>query len=254
MNKKIIKFTCAGAVMLSLTGLVISKNIKYNTLQEEYVQKVKSDNAYQQELNKMIDKLISQLEQSDSDFDKLQKKYKTLQKINAGLRDQISAKEDLLDQLTKKIKGHQTSTKAKKTPENGNKKVSNKTTTATASDTALLERLVQCEAGGESLEGKIAVANVVLNRVKSKTFPNTIYDVIYQKGQFQPVGNGAINTAVPSEETKEAVKKALAGEKVVADNVKFFWATWVRPSHSIWQHLTPMQTIGGHHFATDWIN
>ena len=258
MNKKLIESICVGASIVSLTGIAIMKTIEYKDLEAEHEYTVQYNYDYQQELNKMIDKLVNQVEQSESDFQKLEKRYKTLQKRNEVLQDQIKKNEVTIKELTQEIEGYQTSARGRKAPQNGNKKVSNKINTvsssATSSDTALLERLVQCEAGGESLEGKIAVANVVLNRVKSETFPNTIYDVICQKGQFQPVGNGAINTAVPSGETKEAVKRALAGEKVVADNVKFFWATWVRPSHSIWQHLKPVQTIGVHHFATDWIN
>ena len=53
---------------------------------------------------------------------------------------------------------------------------------------------------------------------------------------------------------KKSVRRALEGEKVVADNIKFFWAKWVRDPHDIWKHLEPAQTIGVHHFATDWIN
>ena len=59
-----------------------------------------------------------------------------------------------------------------------------------ASDLALLAALIQCEADGESYEGKLAVGSVVLNRVSSSHFPNTIAGVIYQGGQFSPVASG----------------------------------------------------------------
>lgn len=62
--------------------------------------------------------------------------------------------------------------------------------TANASDLAMLAALVECEAGGESYEGQWAVASVVVNRVKSGSFPNTISGVIYQGGQFAPVASG----------------------------------------------------------------
>ena len=62
--------------------------------------------------------------------------------------------------------------------------------TANASDLAMLAALVECEAGGESYEGQWAVASVVVNRVKSGSFPNTISGVIYQSGQFAPVASG----------------------------------------------------------------
>lgn len=59
-----------------------------------------------------------------------------------------------------------------------------------SSDLALLAALIQCEAGGESYEGKLAVGSVVMNRVSSSHFPNTVAGVIYQGGQFSPVASG----------------------------------------------------------------
>lgn len=62
--------------------------------------------------------------------------------------------------------------------------------TSNASDLAMLAALVECEAGGESYEGQLAVASVVVNRVRSGSFPNTVSGVIYQGGQFSPVASG----------------------------------------------------------------
>ena len=56
----------------------------------------------------------------------------------------------------------------------------------------LMASIINCEAGIESYQGKVAVGIVVMNRVKSKQFPNTIKKVIYEKGQFSPVRNGAL--------------------------------------------------------------
>lgn len=64
------------------------------------------------------------------------------------------------------------------------------TVTANSSDSAMLAAIVECEAGGESYEGQLAVASVVVNRVKSGSFPNTVSGVIYQGGQFSPVASG----------------------------------------------------------------
>lgn len=61
---------------------------------------------------------------------------------------------------------------------------------SSGSDSAMLAAIIQCEAGGESYEGKLAVGSVVLNRVSSSHFPNTIAGVIYQGGQFSPVASG----------------------------------------------------------------
>ncbi|MCC8126176.1 MAG: cell wall hydrolase [Clostridiales bacterium] len=79
-------------------------------------------------------------------------------------------------------------------------------------DYQVLTRIVQAEAGGCDMKGKILVANVVLNRVKAGEFPDSITGVVYQKSQFSPVKNGSINTCSVSAQTMEAVDRALAGE------------------------------------------
>ncbi|MCD7819807.1 MAG: cell wall hydrolase, partial [Lachnospiraceae bacterium] len=74
------------------------------------------------------------------------------------------------------------------------------TTTATADETTLLGALIYLEAGNQSYEGKVAVGAVVMNRVKSSSFPNSITEVIYQSGQFTPAYKLAsvIANGVPS--------------------------------------------------------
>ena len=90
----------------------------------------------------------------------------------------------------------------------------------------LLSALVFCEAQSESYNGKLAVAIVVMNRVKSNQFPDTLKGVIYQRYQFSPVTNGTLNRALAeydagrfsSEMEKEcikAAKAALSGEKSI---------------------------------------
>jgi peptidoglycan hydrolase CwlO-like protein len=64
------------------------------------------------------------------------------------------------------------------------------TTPASSGDLAMLAAIIQCEAGGESTEGKLAVGSVVINRVRSSSYPNTVVGVIYQSGQFSPVASG----------------------------------------------------------------
>lgn len=117
----------------------------------------------------------------------------------------------------------------------------------------LLERLVECEAGAESMTGKIAVANVVLNRIKSDKFPNSISKVIYEKNQFEPVVTGVIDRKTPSTESKEAVKRALLGERVIGSDILNFWASWLDKNNDIWKHIDIVTTIGVHHFGREWI-
>ncbi|RUS45742.1 cell wall hydrolase [Cohnella sp. AR92] len=89
-------------------------------------------------------------------------------------------------------------------------------------DVALLAKLIQVEAGYESYEGKLAIANVVLNRVKSGKFPDTVSGVIYAAGQFPPARNGNLQTLSASSECVQAAKEALAGENNVPGALYFF--------------------------------
>lgn len=81
-----------------------------------------------------------------------------------------------------------------------------------ADDYQVLLKIVQAEAGICDAKGKILVANVILNRVRSKEFPNTIRKVVYQPSQFSPVSNGTIDSCTVTSETIECVRRALAGE------------------------------------------
>ena len=116
-------------------------------------------------------------------------------------------------------------------------------------DVYWLARIIEAEAGGESGEGKLAVANVVLNRVASGSYPDTIYDVIFDTKygtQFEPTSNGAIYNT-PSEESIEAAKRALSGENNIGGALYFYNpslvdAVWIRTN------CTYIQTIGCHNF------
>lgn len=107
----------------------------------------------------------------------------------------------------------------------------------------LLTRLVRAEAQGESFAGKVAVAEVVLNRVESQKFPNSIETVIYQKGQFSPVNNGSINTPADDESFK-AVDQALGGSNSVGESL-FFYNPMTASSR--WLDSKPTVAVVGNH-------
>lgn len=91
-------------------------------------------------------------------------------------------------------------------------------TPATAEDLELLACIIQCEAEGEPYEGKLAVGSVVLNRVASSSFPNTIMGVIYQTGQFSPVASGRMAArlaAGANSECRQAAQEVLDGNITV---------------------------------------
>lgn len=91
-------------------------------------------------------------------------------------------------------------------------------------DAYLLACTVCAEAGYESYEGKLAVANIILNRLNGGAYGSTIYDVVYAKGQFSVVTNGALNRVInngPNAESLQAAKDALAGKNNVPRYTSF---------------------------------
>ena len=85
---------------------------------------------------------------------------------------------------------------------------------ASADEETLLAALIQCEAGGCGVECMTAVAAVVINRVHSGSYPNTIYGVIYQRGQFGPASSGRLEQRLAngvSSSARQAAQAALAG-------------------------------------------
>jgi len=119
-------------------------------------------------------------------------------------------------------------------------------TSVNSSDLNLLARVVYAEARGEVYTGQVAIAAVVLNRVKSSSFPNSIAGVIYQSGAFTAVSDGQINLT-PNETAKKAAQDALNGWDPTYGCIYYFnpntatnaWI-WSRP-HVI--------TIGKHRFC-----
>lgn len=79
-------------------------------------------------------------------------------------------------------------------------------------DYEVLKRIVQAEAGICDVRGRILVANVIMNRVRSSEFPDNITDVVYQKSQFSPVLDGSLDSCEVTDITVEAVNRALSGE------------------------------------------
>lgn len=91
--------------------------------------------------------------------------------------------------------------------------------------TLLLAALIQCEAGGESYEGKLAVGAVVMNRVRSGAYPDSIHGVIYASGQFTPALNGKVNAKLASGKISDsclkAAQEAISGVSNVGDCTHF---------------------------------
>lgn len=110
-------------------------------------------------------------------------------------------------------------------------------------DRYLLANLIYCEAGGEPYNGQVAVGSVVMNRVLSSVYPNTVTGVIYQSGQFSPVASGRLALALAegraTSSCYQAADEVMRGTTNVGNCVYF---------RTPIDGVTPKYTIGGHIF------
>lgn len=119
-----------------------------------------------------------------------------------------------------------------------------------------LLRIVEAEAGSEDIKGRVLVANVIMNRVKSEDFPNTVTEVVWDNSdgvpQFSPTYDGRINEVAVSDETKEAVKQALKGTDY-SEGALFFIQKSAAEEHNVkWfeKDLKRLFKYGVHEFYT----
>lgn len=99
-----------------------------------------------------------------------------------------------------------------------------KATSLSSDDVSLLAAIIQCEAGNESFEGKVAVGNVILNRVNSGSYPGSIYAVITAPGQFPPATNGTMTNVIArgiSSSCIQAAQTAMSGTNYVGSATHF---------------------------------
>ena len=121
-------------------------------------------------------------------------------------------------------------------------------------DLDALYRIVEAEAGGEDQDGKLLVANVVLNRVNSDSFPDTVEEVVMQKeqgvAQFSPTVDGRYQSVQVSDDTKAAVERALYGEDISQGALYFCAREKADSARMQWfdRHLTRLFAYGHHEF------
>ncbi len=152
---------------------------------------------------------------------------------------------------------------ALKTSGKGNTKAKSKEVEASSSTSVMdvtkeeikmLERIVEAEASGEDMKGKILIANVIFNRIEDEEFPDTIEDVIFQKVngdyQFSPISDERYWSVTVSKDTKKAVQRALEGEDYSEGALYFVAKKRTKSSSAKWfdQRLEWLFKHGGHDF------
>ena len=126
--------------------------------------------------------------------------------------------------------------------------VSYAASSSSASDLQLMARAINGEARGEPYEGQVAVGAVILNRVKSSQFPNTIAGVIYQSGAFTAVADGQINAPIDESSTVyKAAQDAMNGWDPTGGCIYYFNPA-TATNKWIWSRPV-VKTIGKHRFC-----
>ncbi len=113
-------------------------------------------------------------------------------------------------------------------------------------DSYLLCKIAMAEAEGEGVKGKALVMQVVLNRVQSAEFPDTVQEVIYQKNQFSPVRNGRFDAVEPDAECYEALRLIREGHWNESQNALYFESKSASKWHR--DHLEFLFRYGNHYF------
>lgn len=202
-----------------LTTIYLDEKYHVIDLQDEWIKIDVSDDKVIGYIKREYAELIVNFKKAISTEE--EKELLNIQK-EAQIKEEQARKEAQAKNEAKSSKSSQPKDEAKVTYRNE--------VDCTKDDLKLLVCLVHAEAGNQSYEGKLAVANVVLNRVKSRNYPNTIKDVIYQSGQFSVSTSGSLDKQLKKYEdyssesqklTIKAVKSALAGTNNIGSRLHF---------------------------------
>lgn len=178
--------------------------------------------AKQKDLSEQQERLMASIERTQAELSTAEADADAQQKTLNKLKDEIAA----MDAYEEKLEEQKAEAAAKaqaelqkqieeqeneiKNQESGSKNYS-------ASDQELLAALIYCEAGGESYKAQVAVGTVVMNRIASSYFPNTMTGVIYQSGQFTPASSGklalVLENNLTTDSCRKAAKEVLAGKR-----------------------------------------
>lgn len=114
----------------------------------------------------------------------------------------------------------------------------------------ILERIVEAEAGDQDVRGRQMVANVIINRLQSSQFPDTVKEVVFAHRQFSPVSNGSYYRVEVSNLTRQAVKKALLEKDNTKGALYFMYRAGSDAGNVSWfdRDLTKLCEYGCHEF------
>ena len=217
--KERIKFMYEGGNLSLLQILLSSESMADFLNNAEYVTLISDYDR------NMLAELQTARENVEKKQDKLKKEQNELSKLEKNLNKQQDELTSRLTETSGQLEDYTSQLEEAKAAEAAVEAAKN----ADADTIALLAGILECEAG-ISYEGMIAVGTVIMNRVGSAKFPNTIEEVIYQSGQFSPVRSGKLDEVLqrgPMDSAYKAAKAVLGGERnSKVRKCLFFWASY----------------------------
>ena len=215
------------------------ENTEFITSEEQRLEEEKAQlDELKRQTKEKQDQVTGMVNQTKGEVSKYADQISDAEKQALAYEAEIRKKEEDLEYLKKKLKEELARSRAAA----GAKWRDISELEFAEGDRKLLANLIYCEAGGEPYEGKVAVGAVVINRVRSSIFPDTVVGVIYQSRQFSPAGSGRLELAFTCDKATEscyrAADEAMAGASNVGNCV--FFRTPVEGLNGI--------SIGGHIF------
>lgn len=218
---------------------LISQQAEYENCLVEYEQEKEQLDEYENQVVSQLDKIEGMIDDTSANISSYDDRIEETRAQMLEYEDSLAAQEDNIDSLKKQLEEEKQLTEQ---AQNSEWKQVTDVVTAEG-DRKLLANIIYTEAGNEPYTGKVAVGAVVMNRVRSSVFPDTVVGVIYQNKQFSPVASGRLALALAQdsadEECYKAADAALSGVTNVDDCLYFR-----TPVDSI----TPRYVIGGHIF------
>lgn len=189
------------------------KNTRESIVEQEaeLAQEQKNLIALQEDLNEKEKMISSQISETSSQLTGYKEKLKKA-------KEDAKKAEEALKQQVKPV------TPSKPASGSSGSFRPNIDSTPNASDIEIFAALIECEAGSTDYEGMLAVASVVVNRMKHSRYPDTLYGVMYQSGQFPPATNGKVDRVLArgiKDSCLQVAKEALAGKNNVGDCLSF---------------------------------
>lgn len=225
--KKRIKFMYETGNPSFLAMICQSKNMADFLNRTEFIKNI---TEYDREMLVQLKEIRTDIENKESSLKEEQANLLSMQEMLKSKSDELNAKISSTSSELQASAEALANAKAAQDVSAGSSDKPAPPVNVPTNDLVLFAAILQCEAGTSNYDALLAVATVIMNRVESSSYPNTLYDVIYQRGQFSPTWNGSLSRVLangPSSLCYQVAQDALGGGRLASvRNCYSFNAVW----------------------------